>query len=111
MTKTIAVCMLVVGMLVFASTGFVANSSVGAPSLQGDRIESAAPTDNRVLLASYPCADVYCDDGWSCCPGYNTCCPAGTNILCPGSNMCYSDISDAMADCGDYYYPCASPVY
>jgi len=110
MTKTLVVCLLVAGMMVFASIGFVANSSVGGPARDSDPIKSVAKTDDRVLLASFACGSGACDDGWSCCYDYDACCPPGMNLYCPGSEMCYSSISDAQADCGNNYYPCASPV-
>lgn len=110
MTKTITVCVLVVGMMLFASVGFVAHSSVGGPAHEPGLTESAAGPGDRVLLASFPCGSGSCDDGWSCCYSYDSCCPPGVNLYCPGSEMCYNSISDAQADCGDDYYPCASPA-
>jgi hypothetical protein len=110
MTKTIVVCMLAVGMMLLASVGFMANSSVGGPARETDLIKPVATADGPVLLASFSCGSGECDDGWSCCYDYDACCPPGMNLYCPGSGMCYSSISDAEADCGNNYYPCASPV-
>lgn len=98
------------GMLAFASTAFMAEPPVSTHLLQGDKIESSGPAENRVLLATFVCGGGYCDDGESCCDSYNACCPSGMNMYCSGSNTCYSSIADAQADCGDSYDICWSPA-
>jgi hypothetical protein len=109
MKKTIAVCFFVMGMLVFASTAFMAGPPVNTDILLVDKTGSTA-SEGRVLLATFACGGGYCEDGESCCDGYNACCPSGMNIYCSGSNTCYSSIADARADCGDSYDICWSPA-
>ena len=69
-----------------------------------------ASSGNPVFLASYKCGDGECKDGWSCCGSYHACCPPGLNVFCPSSRKCYSNSSDAAADCGDKWTICASPA-
>jgi hypothetical protein len=109
MKKTIVTCLLVTGMLIFASVAFVAGSPRGVPSTPPDLNESAA-TVRPVLVASFNCGDGACDDGDSCCDSYNACCPPGMNILCPNSGTCYSSMGDAQADCGWDYDICWVPA-
>jgi hypothetical protein len=109
MKKTIVACLLVTGMLIFASAAFVAGSPRGVPYLPTDRTESAAK-ENPIVVASFACGGGACDDGWSCCDSYDACCPPGKNMLCPNSGTCYSSMDDAIADCGWDYDICWSPA-
>lgn len=108
MKKVIAVCLFVMGMLIFASTAFVAGSPRGVPSTPTDLNESAAK-ESPILVASVACGDYYCDDGYVCC-GDDACCPRGMSIYCPELRMCYSNVEAAKADCGWNHESCWVPV-
>jgi len=105
--KMIIVCLLMLGVLTFASTALLAEAPVGVPPLKCNTVGEAAP--NQAPTATTNCGDYTCANNGTCC-GDRTCCPSGYNLYCKNNNKCYTSVSAAQAACGNSYYICSVPA-
>lgn len=108
MAKLLIACLLMVGVLTFASTASQAEAPVGMPPLKCNSIGSSASA-SATPNATTNCGDYTCPNNGTCC-GNRTCCPSGYSLYCRSNNKCYTSISAAKAACGDSYYICNVPA-